>query len=55
MTTFNNKKEREDALKDMKAGETAREEPTIQDRFEFAHHSQICNAQHEKFNSAQFL
>ena len=41
MTTFNKKKEEEQALQDMTARETALKQLCIEDRFEFADHAKI--------------
>ena len=52
MTIFNRRKEKEEALKDMNTRETALEKLGIKDRFEFADHAKIYNAEHGKFHSA---
>ena len=52
MTIFNRRKEKEEALKDINARETALEKLGIKDRFEFADHAKIYNAEHGKFHSA---
>ena len=52
MTTFKKKKEEEQALQDMMARETALKQLGIEDRFEFADHAKIYNAEHGKFHCA---
>ena len=52
MTIFNRRKEKEEALKDINARETALEKLGIKDRFEFADHAKMYNTEHGKFHSA---
>ena len=48
MTSFNKKKEEALAHLDMAARETALNQLGIEDRFEFADHAKIYNAEHGK-------
>ena len=52
MTAFNKKKEKALAHLDMEARETALKQFGIEDRFEFADHTKIYNAEHGRFHSA---
>ena len=52
MTSFNKKKEEAQAFLDMEARETALKQLGIEDRFEFADHAKIYNAEHGRFHSA---
>ena len=53
MTSFNKKKEEAQAHLDMVAREKALKQLGIEDRFEFADHAKIYNAEHGRFHSAQ--
>ena len=52
MTSFNKKKEEAQAHLDMAAREKALKQLGIEDRFEFADHAKIYNAEHGRFHSA---
>lgn len=52
MATFNRKKEEAQAYLDMEARETALKQLGIEDRFEFADHAKIYNADHGRFHNA---